>query len=43
MVVCVVTVIVVMVLYMGDGHVPKKNSVKLTVVALPARNVSMSL
>ena len=34
--VCVVAVVVVMVLNMGDGHDPlKKNSVTLTVVALP--------
>ena len=42
--VCVVAVVVVMVLYIGDGHDPlSKNSVTLTVVALPARNVPMSL
>ena len=42
--VCVVAVVVVMVSYMGDGHDPyKKNSAKLTVVALPVKNVLMSL
>ena len=41
---CCSWVMVIMVLFMGDGHDPhKKNSVKLIVVALPARNVSMSL